>query len=106
MQLLAKIVIGFESRGAFRKQILDEPQNYSPWKIDNYVKENRLVIADKDCQVDIIHDIHKGSDDTSHSKAMLAYLGGTPTYEKLATRFFWYGIGNNVADYIQKCDRC
>ena len=37
---------------------------------------------------------------------MLAYLGRTPAYEKIATRFFWYGIGSDVADYIQKRDRC
>ena len=37
---------------------------------------------------------------------MPAHLGKTPTYEKNAARFFWYGICNDVADYIQKCDRC
>ena len=37
---------------------------------------------------------------------MSAHLGRTPTYEEIAARFFWYGIYNDVADYIQKRDRC
>ena len=44
-----------------------------------YYKEDRRVIADKDCQVDIIHDIDQGLGDTSHSKAKSAHLGRTPT---------------------------
>ena len=44
-----------------------------------YYKESRLIIADKDRQVDIIHDIPEGSGDTSHSKAMSAHLGRTIT---------------------------
>ena len=35
-----------------------------------YYKENKLFIANKECQFDIIYDIHKGSGDASHSKAM------------------------------------
>ena len=69
-------------------------------------KESRRVIAAKNRQVDIVHDIHKGSGDTSHSRAMSAHLGRTPTYQKIAASFFRYGIQNNVANYIQKCDRC
>ena len=67
-------------------------------------KESTFVIADS--QFDIIHDIHERSGDTSHSKAMSAHLGRTSTDEKIAARFFWYGIYNDVADYIQKCDCC
>ena len=37
---------------------------------------------------------------------MSAHLGRTPTYKKIAARFFWYRIYNNIADYIKKCDRC
>ena len=44
-----------------------------------YYKESRLVIADKDRQANIIHNIHKRSGDTSHSKAVSAHLGRTPT---------------------------
>ena len=44
-----------------------------------YYKGSRTVIADKNCQVDIMHDIQEGSGNTSHSKAMSAHLGRTPT---------------------------
>ena len=37
---------------------------------------------------------------------MSGHLGRTPTYGKIAERFFWYRIYNDVANYIQKCDRC
>ena len=63
-----------------------------------YYKENRLVIANKECQFDIIYDIHKGSGDTSHSKAMSAHLGRTSKYEKITAHFFWYRIYNDVTD--------
>ena len=69
-------------------------------------RESRLVISDKEYQVDIIHDIHKMSGNTSHSKAMSAHLVGTAIYEKIDVQFFWYRIYNNVSNYIQKCDRC
>ena len=62
-----------------------------------YYKESRLVIADKDGQVDIIHDIREGLGDTSHSKATSALLGRTPTCEKIAACFFCYGIYRDVA---------
>ena len=52
-----------------------------------HYKESRIVIADIDHQVDIIHDIYKGSGDTSHSKAMSAHLGRTQTYEMLQTTY-------------------
>ena len=35
-----------------------------------YYKENRLFIGDSDCQVDKIHDIHEGSDNTSHNVSL------------------------------------
>ena len=37
---------------------------------------------------------------------MSAHLGRTATYKKIAAGFFWYGIHNDVADYMQKCDSC
>ena len=70
-------------RLAGKQQIVDELQSESPFKMDNHITESGIVIADKDRQVDIIHDIHEGSGDTSHSKAMSAYLGRTPTQEKM-----------------------
>ena len=69
-------------------------------------KASRPVVADKNRQVDIIHDIHEGLGNTSHSETMSAHLERTPTYKKNAARFFWYGIYNYVGDCIHKCDRC
>ena len=71
-----------------KKQILDEPQYDFPLKWQLYYKESRTIIADKDRQVEIIHDIYEGSGDTSHSKAMSALLGRVAAYEKIAARFF------------------
>ena len=42
-----------------------------------YYKMSRLVIADKDGQLDIIYDIREGLGDTSHSKATSVHLGRT-----------------------------
>ena len=69
-------------------------------------QREQTCIAYNDREVNIIHDIYEGSGDTSHSKAISAHLGRTPICEKVAARNFWYGIYNDVAGYIQKCDRC
>ena len=37
---------------------------------------------------------------------MSVNLGRTTTYIKVAPLLFWYGIYNDVSDYIQKYDRC
>ena len=36
------------------------------------------------------------------SKSMSIHLGTIPAPEKIAARFFWYGIYNDVTDYLQK----
>ena len=66
------------------------PQSDFPLRLDNYIicKESTLAITVKDRQVYLIHDIHEGTIDTSHSKSMSAHLGRTPTYDKIAARFF------------------
>ena len=51
-----------------------------------YYKDSR--VADKDRQVDIVHDIHERSGNTSHSETFSVHLGRTPTYEKIATWLF------------------
>ena len=65
-----------------------------------YKKKSRLVISDKNRQRNILHNIHEGSGDSSHSKAMSAHLGRNPTYEKISAQFFWYGIYDDVSDYV------
>ena len=80
-------------RSIFPERLVGKGEKAKRLSIKNgqlYHKESRIVIADKDRQVDIIHDIHEGSGDTSHSKAMSAHFGRTPTYEKNSARFFSY----------------
>ena len=75
----------------FPRKLAGKEEKAKPFSIKYgqlYYKESRLVIADKDRQADIIHDIQEGSVDTSHSKAMSAYLGRTSTYEKNCCTFF------------------
>ena len=91
----------------FQKDWIEKRGKTKPFCIKNcqlHYKESRLVIADKDRQDDIIHNIQEESGDTSHSKAMSTNLERTPTYEKNASHFSLYGVYGNVADYIQKCD--
>ena len=61
------------------KQILDKLQSNFPLKMDCYnTKRSELslqirIVKSTSSYRHIIYDIHKGSDDTSHSKAILAY---------------------------------
>ena len=89
--------------GKGEKQFLDEPQSTFLLNMDNYItKRGDLSLQIRIIhQVDIIHDTHEGSVDTSHSKARSALLGRTPRYEKTAAHFFWYEIYNDVVDYMQ-----
>ena len=56
------------------------------------IKDKIIIIADKDRQVDIIHDIHEGSGDTRHSKAMSAHLGKLLHTKKLLHVSFGMGF--------------
>ena len=73
---------------------------------DGQLFYKKKSISDKDRQRNIIHNIHEGSGDFSHSKAMSAHLERNPTYEKISARFFWYGIYDEISDYVQKWDGC
>ena len=37
---------------------------------------------------------------------MAVHRGRETTYQKIAERFFWYNIVDDVSDYIKKCDTC
>ena len=97
-----------ESQEKERNPILEEHQNRFSMEDGqlSYKKKSRLVILDKDRQRNIIHNIHEGSGDSSHSKAMSAHLGRNPTYENNSARCFWYGIYEDVSNYVQKCNGC
>ena len=69
-------------------------------------KGNRLVVTDKQRRIDIIHDVHQGLGNNVKAVAMSSHLGRTSTYQKVSSRFYWYTIVNDVADYIKGCDNC
>ena len=69
-------------------------------------KGNRLVITDKQRRIDIIHDVHQELDNNVKAVAMSWYLGRTSTYQKVSSRFYWYTIVKNMADYIKGCNNC
>ena len=69
-------------------------------------KGNRLVFTDKQRRIDIIDDVHQGLGNNVKAVAMSSHLGRTSTYQKVSSRFYWYTIVNNVADYIKGSDHC
>ena len=69
-------------------------------------KGNRLLVTDKWCRIDIIHDVHQRLGNNVKAVAIPSYLGRTSTYQKVSSRFCWYTIVNDVADYIKGCDNC
>ena len=69
-------------------------------------KGNRLVITDKLRRSDIIYDVHQELGNNVKAVAMSWHLGRTSTYQKISSRFYWYTIVNNVADYIKGCNNC
>ena len=66
----------------------------------------RLVVKERNRQIEVISDIHKGIGESEHSKAMASHKGKNSTYEKVAQRFFWNYIANDVNDFIRSCDQC
>ena len=68
--------------------------------------KKRIVIKDRNRQMEVIRDVHSGIGNSEHSKAMASYRGKNSTYEKIARRFFWYNISNDICDFVKKCDQC
>ena len=67
---------------------------------------NILVVTDKQRRVDLIHYVHQGLGSSVEAVAMSSHLGRTSTYHKASSRFYWYTLVNDVADYIKGCDNC
>ena len=59
------------------------------------------MVTDKQRRIDIIHDVHQGLGNNVKAIAMSSHLGKTSTYHKVSSRFYWYTIVNNMADYIK-----
>ena len=55
--------------------------------------------------MEIIRDVHSGTGNSEHSKAMASYSGKNSTYEKIAQRFFWYSVSNDISDF-KKREQC
>ena len=66
----------------------------------------RLFVKERNRQIEIISDIHKVTGESEHSKAMASHKCKNSTYEKVAQRFFWHSIANDVNDFIRSCDQC
>ena len=68
--------------------------------------KKHIVIKDRNRQMEIIRDVHSGIGNSEHSKAMASHRGKNSTYEKIAQRFFWYNISNDISDFVKKCEQC
>ena len=62
--------------------------------------KERIVIKYRNCQIEMIRDVHSGTGKSEHSKAMTSHRGKNSTYEKIAQRFFWYNILNDISDFV------
>ena len=69
-------------------------------------KEKRVVVLEKQRQLEIIKDVHEGIGESSHSKAMSSHHGRDSTYSKIGARFLWYRMYDDVADFIRSCGLC
>ena len=65
--------------------------------------KKRLVIKEKERQMEIIRDVHRGIEDSEHSKAMASHRGKNTEYDKIAQRFFWHNIAADINEYVKSC---
>ena len=68
--------------------------------------KKRIAIKGRNHQIEIIRDIHSGIENSEHSKAIASHRAKNSTYEKIAQRFFWYNISNDISDFVKKCEQC
>ena len=71
-----------------------------------FMRDDRIVITDKNRQMDIIRSVHNGLGENVKAKAMSSHPGRTSTHEKIKARFYWYTMYDDVANYVKRCDRC
>ena len=76
------------------------------WTIFIQDKNKKIVVLEEERRLEIIQDVHAGIGESSHATAMSSHLGKTPTYEKIGERFYWYGIVNDIAEFVKKCEPC
>ena len=68
--------------------------------------KKRLVIKDKECQMELIRDVHRSIGDSENSKAMASHRGKNTTYDKIAQRFFWHNIAADINEYVKSYEQC
>ena len=69
-------------------------------------KGNRHFIIDEQLRIGIIHNVLQGMGDKAKVVALSSHLGRAFTYQKLTSRFYWYMIVSDVAEYIKSCTKC
>ena len=60
-----------------------------------------MVIKDKECQMEVIRDMHQAIGDSEHSKAIVSHRGKKTTYDKIVQRFFWHNIAADISRYTK-----
>ena len=65
-------------------------------------KGKRRVIFGNDRKRIIIDDVHERSGDNLTTKAFAAHCGRESIYQKLAERFYWHSMVEDVKEYISK----
>ena len=68
--------------------------------------KKRIVIKDRNLQMEIIRDVHSGIGNSEHFKAMASHRSKNSTYEKIAQRYFSYNVSNDISDFVKKCEQC
>ena len=65
-----------------------------------------MLITEADQQRQIINMVHQGIEDDVKAVALAAHYGRSSTYQKVADRFYWYTIYDDMDKYHKKCLRC
>ena len=88
-----------------RNPIFEERQENTLSKMDIFSTKKRIVIKDRNRQMEITRDAHSGIRNSERSKAMASHRGKNSMYEKIAQRYFWYNI-SSISDFVRKCEQC
>ena len=70
-------------------------------KNSHLLKDNKLVIKDRQRQLELIRDVHCGM-----GESLASHRGKNSTYQTIAARFFWYNISSDVRQFIRTCEQC
>ena len=74
-------------------------------KTENLYHDDQVAVKERNLQVGVIHDIHRGIGESDHSKVLATHLGKNSVFQKLSERFLWYSMANDVYEFIRKCEK-